>query len=133
MRTTNNLLERLHASFFFYVLTNSDRFVKIGNFLPSAILISVAMMFGGLHVWVDAAWVWTNASKGEVEENEKKSVENKRPEPQPTTSPHTAMGWVRRRRSVLDVLFMMIGTHIFGASTFFVLSSQWYNTVSVSF
>ncbi|KAK7054720.1 Glycosyl phosphatidyl inositol protein transamidase complex subunit [Paramarasmius palmivorus] len=55
LRTMNNLLERLHASFFFYVMTAPDRFVKIGNYLPSAVLISVGMMFSGLKAWVDAA------------------------------------------------------------------------------
>ncbi|ESK94596.1 gpi-anchor transamidase [Moniliophthora roreri MCA 2997] len=55
LRTTNNLLERLHASFFFYVMTGPDRFIKIGNYLPSAILISVGMMFSGLKAWIDAA------------------------------------------------------------------------------
>ncbi|KAG6918119.1 hypothetical protein DXG01_016307 [Tephrocybe rancida] len=38
LRTTNNLLERLHASFFFYVLTGPERFLKIGSYLPSAVL-----------------------------------------------------------------------------------------------
>ena len=56
MRTMNNLLERLHASFFFYILTTSSTFLKIGHYLPSAILISVSMMFGGLRQWTDAGW-----------------------------------------------------------------------------
>ncbi|KAE9409536.1 Gaa1-domain-containing protein [Gymnopus androsaceus JB14] len=112
LRTTNNLLERLHASFFFYVMTNFDRFLKIGNYLPSAILISVAMMFGGLQVWVDAAWT------------KRQSEESKGPEP-------ALMIWARRRRPVLQALFIMIGTHFFGAVTFFLLSSRWYNSISI--
>ncbi|KAJ8078974.1 Glycosyl phosphatidyl inositol protein transamidase complex subunit [Marasmius tenuissimus] len=55
LRTTNNLLERLHASFFLYVMTRPDKFLKIGSYLPSGILISVAMMFTGLRNWVEAA------------------------------------------------------------------------------
>ncbi|KAG7092639.1 hypothetical protein E1B28_008980 [Marasmius oreades] len=55
LRTTNNLLERLHASFFFYIMTGPERFLKIGSYLPSGIAISVAMMFAGLKAWVEAA------------------------------------------------------------------------------
>ncbi|KAF9265553.1 Gaa1-domain-containing protein [Marasmius fiardii PR-910] len=55
LRTTNNLLERLHASFFFYIMTGPERFLKIGSYLPSGIAISVAMMFTGLQTWIEAA------------------------------------------------------------------------------
>ncbi|KAJ3895691.1 Gaa1-domain-containing protein [Lentinula edodes] len=113
MRTTNNLLERLHASFFFYVLTSFDRFVKIGNYLPSAILISVAMMFGGLQVWVDAAWTQRSQEK-------------------PQTEGSARSIWIRRRRPVLEVVFVMLGTHLFGAATFFFMSSRRYQSLSVS-
>ncbi|KAG8907402.1 Glycosyl phosphatidyl inositol protein transamidase complex subunit [Tulasnella sp. 403] len=51
LRTMNNLLERLHASFFFYVLTSPRTFVNFGGYLASAILVSVAMIFGGLRLW----------------------------------------------------------------------------------
>ncbi|EIN07262.1 Gaa1-domain-containing protein [Punctularia strigosozonata HHB-11173 SS5] len=54
LRTTNNLLERLHASFFFYILTGPGTFLKIGSYLPAVIIISVAIMFAGLRRWVDA-------------------------------------------------------------------------------
>ncbi|KIK57676.1 hypothetical protein GYMLUDRAFT_203231 [Collybiopsis luxurians FD-317 M1] len=110
LRTTNNLLERLHASFFFYILTNFDRFVKIGNYLPSAILISVAMMFGGLQTWASAAWT------------ERVSGERK-------TSGATPLTWLKRRRPVLDIFFIVIFTHLFGAGAFFVLSSETYSSL----
>ena len=50
----NNLLERLHASFFFYLLVGPTAFVKIGRFLPSAVLVSAAMLVGGMGAWADA-------------------------------------------------------------------------------
>jgi GPI-anchor transamidase subunit GAA1 len=74
MRTKSNLLERLHASFFFYIFTAHDRFMKIGKFLPSAVLISVAMMFGGLRSWVDAGWVITSTEKGPTSESRNRPV-----------------------------------------------------------
>ena len=34
MRSLNNLLERFHQSFFFYLLPSTDRYVSIGVYLP---------------------------------------------------------------------------------------------------
>ena len=52
----NNLLERLHASFFFYLLTTPTTFLKIGLYLPAPILIGVALLFGVLQLRVRAGW-----------------------------------------------------------------------------
>jgi hypothetical protein len=52
----NNLLERLHASFFFYLLPHPGWFHKIGAYLPAAILLGAGMTFRGLGLWVDAGW-----------------------------------------------------------------------------
>ncbi|KAH0074935.1 Glycosylphosphatidylinositol:protein transamidase, GAA1 component, partial [Aureobasidium melanogenum] len=41
LRSVNNLLEHLHQSFFFYLLMQANRFVSIGTYLPSAMLIAV--------------------------------------------------------------------------------------------
>ncbi|KAG6860931.1 hypothetical protein C0995_005886 [Termitomyces sp. Mi166 len=102
LRTTNNLLERLHASFFFYVLTGPDRFLKIGSYLPSAVLISVAMMFGGLKAWTDAAWVLNVADE----------------------KPGATKKWSRRRRPILIVLGIMGVTHVLGVLLLSVVTSS---------
>ena len=39
-RSLNNLLEHLHQSFFFYLLMQTNRFVSIGSYLPSAMIIA---------------------------------------------------------------------------------------------
>lgn len=41
-RSVNNLLEKFHQSFFFYVLLAPKLFVSIATYLPAAVLISVA-------------------------------------------------------------------------------------------
>ena len=92
----NNLLERLHASFFFYIMTGPERFLKIGLYLPSAILISVAMMFHGLGIWTEASWV-------------EESVSPKQP---------TLLKWRNRRRPVVPALCIMIANHLMGALLF---------------
>ncbi|KAL9090977.1 MAG: hypothetical protein Q9159_001720 [Coniocarpon cinnabarinum] len=50
-RSINNLLEKLHQSFFFYLLLGSDRFVSIGTYLPSAMLVAASFTIMGLALW----------------------------------------------------------------------------------
>ncbi|KAF9469193.1 Gaa1-domain-containing protein [Collybia nuda] len=112
LRTTNNLLERLHASFFFYILTGADRFLKIGSYLPSAILISIAMMFNGLRIWSDLAW---SEDQPEI------------PEKQKQTQFTNKKTWTRRTRPVIKVLAIMIATHVYGAFLFAAVTSLWFS------
>ncbi|XP_058462520.1 glycosylphosphatidylinositol anchor attachment 1 protein [Malaya genurostris] len=54
-RSLNNLLERFHQSYFFYLLVTHDRFVSIGDYMPSlglmagALLISSFIHYLSLH------------------------------------------------------------------------------------
>lgn len=78
----NNLLERLHASFFFYIMTGPVTFLKIGTYLPGAIIISVALMFGGLYEWVNAGWSYDTVTKevdGKVLTKQSKWTRRERP------------------------------------------------------
>jgi len=109
----NNLLERLHASFFFYIMTGPQRFLKIGFFLPSAILISVAMMFHGLSTWVDAGWIC------EID-----SGPAKKEDPPSSTPP--SMKWKNRKRPVITVLGIMIVTHLLGLLLFWTITRPWF-------
>jgi glycosylphosphatidylinositol transamidase len=51
-RSLNNLLEHLHQSFFFYLLLQSKRFVSIGTYLPSAMLIAINFSIAAMALWV---------------------------------------------------------------------------------
>ncbi|EME40303.1 hypothetical protein DOTSEDRAFT_74938 [Dothistroma septosporum NZE10] len=51
-RSINNLLEKFHQSFFFYILLNTHRFVSIGSYLPSAMLIAGSFSINALALWV---------------------------------------------------------------------------------
>ncbi|KAF8428758.1 Gaa1-like protein [Tirmania nivea] len=53
-RSLNNLLEHFHQSFFFYLLMAQKRFVSIGTYLPSAMLIAVNFTLGAIGLWVDS-------------------------------------------------------------------------------
>ncbi|KAF9526996.1 Gaa1-like protein [Crepidotus variabilis] len=107
LRTMNNLLERLHASFFFYLQTGPRQFLKIGLYLPSAILISVALMFRGLGTWVNAGWISAN-------HNSKDGALSKE------------STWRSRKRPITGTLSVMIAMHAFGAALFALVSSSWF-------
>ena len=51
-RSLNNLLEHLHQSFFFYLLMQRDRFVSIGTYLPSAMLLAANFTIMAIFLWV---------------------------------------------------------------------------------
>ena len=107
LRTMNNLLERLHASFFFFILTAPDRFMKIGSYIPSVILISAAMMFQGLRCWVNAKWSPARLLK-EKADNSHKNVSS------------------TQIRPVLPALVIMFLTHLLGTAVFFAIRSPWF-------
>jgi glycosylphosphatidylinositol transamidase len=90
-------------------MISPDRFLKIGSYLPSAVLISVAMMFGGLSLWVNVAWVRDTA------EGDEKIVGA----PTPLVIKEK---WIKRRRPALKVLSIIIATHALGSLLFFVIT-----------
>ncbi|KAK6202262.1 Gaa1-like protein [Scheffersomyces amazonensis] len=47
-RSVNNLLEKFHQSFFFYLMLSKNHFVSIGTYLPSAVLMAIAFTFSSL-------------------------------------------------------------------------------------
>ncbi|CAE6483083.1 unnamed protein product [Rhizoctonia solani] len=114
-RTMNNLLERLHASFFFYLLTSAQSFVKIGGYLPAAVIMSIAMTIGGLALWVEAGWfqapvvVIEGVRKSESDDGEQ--VE-------------TSKQWVKRSRPVVDAFALVGCTHLLGTAMLFALGTK---------
>lgn len=51
-RSLNNLLEHFHQSFFFYLLMQPKRFVSIGTYLPSAMLVAVNFTIMAIALWI---------------------------------------------------------------------------------
>lgn len=52
LRSLNNLLERFHQSYFFYILAGTNRFISIGQYMPCLCLLCVAMLTRALAFWV---------------------------------------------------------------------------------
>ncbi len=112
LRTMNNLLERLHASFFFFLLVGPGTFMKIGSYLPSVILVGTAMLFSGLGEWVNAGWTLVAPPIGSDQKKEK----------EPAQAPGAT--WVQRPRPVLLAVSIMAATHLLGVVLFYVVSSR---------
>lgn len=91
----NNLQERLHASFFFYLFTGPDHFLVIGKYLTAAVLIGIYLELEGLWTWVASGWKFDVGTKK----------------------------WGRVPRPVLGTLAIMTGTHLAGLFYFLALSS----------
>ena len=63
-RSLNNLLEHLHQSFFFYLLIQKDRFVSIGTYLPSAMLLAANFSIMAIFLWVKSGQSPQSTSEG---------------------------------------------------------------------
>jgi len=50
-RSLNNLLERFHQSFFFYILTSGSRYVSIGLYMPMYGLLAGGFVFTAVGIW----------------------------------------------------------------------------------
>jgi GPI-anchor transamidase subunit GAA1 len=112
----NNLLERLHASFFFYIMTTPSSFLKIGSYLPSAVLVAAALMFGGLGEWVNAGWV-------EVEDEDPPAERAKAADAAYTSRKK----WVPRRRDLLGAFMVAVASHLVGLTLFVIISQAWFD------
>ncbi|KAJ1815520.1 Glycosyl phosphatidyl inositol protein transamidase complex subunit, partial [Coemansia sp. RSA 2599] len=51
LRSLNNLLERFHQSFFFYLLSSDKKFISIGNYVPAVAMLAAALLFHAMHLW----------------------------------------------------------------------------------
>lgn len=54
VRSINNLLERLHASGFLYLMTSVETFISASNYLAAPILIGAGLTIDGLLTWAQA-------------------------------------------------------------------------------
>ncbi|CAK1591425.1 unnamed protein product [Parnassius mnemosyne] len=76
LRSLNNLLERFHQSYFFYLLAATNRFVSIGQYMPCLCLLCGAMLIRALSLWVSIQQEDEEADKQTKEQTSKdKSID----------------------------------------------------------
>jgi glycosylphosphatidylinositol transamidase len=103
----NNLLERLHASFFFYLMTGSGSFLKVGFYLPSAVILSAAITITGLDIWYKMI---------------SKSVRSPAGDKQAGDLDESKLG---PKRPVIAALLVMLASHVVGFAFLLLLKLSW--------
>ncbi|XP_003707027.1 glycosylphosphatidylinositol anchor attachment 1 [Megachile rotundata] len=63
VRSLNNLLERFHQSYFFYLLPSTDTYVSIGLYIRSLVLIIAAVFIKAFSMWQKLQVFTSNESK----------------------------------------------------------------------
>uniref|UniRef100_A0A8B9JDJ3 GPI-anchor transamidase component GPAA1 n=1 Tax=Astyanax mexicanus TaxID=7994 RepID=A0A8B9JDJ3_ASTMX len=74
-RKLNNLLERLHQSYFFYLMPSLSRFVSIGYYMPAFGLLATILLLRALDLWVQLGTP-TEVTEDGVGEVEPVSINN---------------------------------------------------------
>jgi GPI-anchor transamidase subunit GAA1 len=120
-RSLNNLLEHFHQSFFFYLLMQANRFVSIGTYLPSAMLIVVNFTITAMSLWVQSGRpdISTRAPTN-PEGSSKKIVEKVRKDKVIGVIP-TQGNSVIERKLFLPLAFV-IGVHFLGVVPLYVFN-----------
>lgn len=111
-RSLNNLLERFHQSFFFYVIISSDRFISIGDYMPSVGLMSASLLIKSFLLWL----IVNNKPEDEQNDGEEK-----------TESEEEKIVVVRKSTKNIEIL--KIGTivlcaHLIGVAALYVSTSK---------
>ena len=125
-RSINNLLEHLHQSFFFYILMETNRFVSIGTYLPSAMLISINFTITSIFLW----WLSGRprstitppvAKIGKPGKHQADDVELIEHKGMAAIVPKKAL--TTEERNLFQPLLVISGAHVFGLVPLYVFNS----------
>jgi glycosylphosphatidylinositol transamidase len=128
-RSLNNLLEHLHQSFFFYLLLEAKRFVSIGTYLPSAMLIAANFSITAIALWVQSGRsnapipnpASTNPPNDEKTTEEEPPVKVTSIDGKPTIVP-AAILEITERPMLLPLAFTL-GTHFLGLIPLYIFNN----------
>ncbi|EEQ30404.1 Glycosyl phosphatidyl inositol protein transamidase complex subunit [Microsporum canis] len=122
VRSINNLLEHFHQSFFFYLLMHSKRFVSIGTYLPSAMLIAGNFTIMAIGLWLKSGRRTINTTSdllsASLTDNSKL---NKEKRGSTTIAVDGSNGAVERHLSL--PLALVLGLHFLGAIPLYAFNS----------
>uniref|UniRef100_A0A8B9JDN5 GPI-anchor transamidase component GPAA1 n=1 Tax=Astyanax mexicanus TaxID=7994 RepID=A0A8B9JDN5_ASTMX len=102
-RKLNNLLERLHQSYFFYLMPSLSRFVSIGYYMPAFGLLATILLLRALDLWVQLGTP-TEVTEDGVGEVEPVSINNQGSFDSPLT--HIYIDLYSKRHSTFQMLFI---------------------------
>lgn len=126
-RSLNNLLEHLHQSFFFYLLMQSNRFVSIGTYLPSAMAVAAGFTIMAIHLWVKSAQEQTAkvaVAEKSIAKDEKTNPVPSTPkdEPQVTPTLPTTTATTTTNRALLLPITLILTTHLLSLIPLYILT-----------
>ena len=114
-RSLNNLLEHFHQSFFFYLLMQTNRFVSIGTYLPSAMLVAVNFTIMAIALWIRSGRIpvpkLASTTPAEKQESSPK-VEVIKDDGATAVLPQASVEIVERQLAV--PVFMVVSFHFLG-------------------
>ncbi|RMD39333.1 hypothetical protein DV735_g5790, partial [Chaetothyriales sp. CBS 134920] len=134
-RSLNNLLEKLHQSFFFYLLMETNRFVSIGSYLPSAMAIAAGYTVIAIYLWIISGYripskqQETSPPEADVDVKIQSSV-SKCEDKQSTGSP--AGQYVAIDRSLTLPIALLTSLHLVSVFPIFVLTRLHHSVIAES-
>lgn len=121
-RSLNNLLEHLHQSFFLYLLMQANRFVSVGTYLPSAMLIAANFTITSIALWVLSGRPETKPNPNQVGESKEKTKQS----PKDAVASSEVV-----ERSLFLPLAFVIGVHFLGLLPLYIFNNS-SETVRIS-
>ncbi|PWY88446.1 Gaa1-domain-containing protein [Aspergillus heteromorphus CBS 117.55] len=122
-RSLNNLLEHLHQSFFFYLLMQTNRFVSIGTYLPSAMLIAGNFTIMAIALWLRTGYYPYSQQSPVGSPVEKPTKEEQAADPPKTSNdtPKPDTKNIRERQLALP-LTLVVGLHLLGLLPLYIFN-----------
>ncbi|KAF9883468.1 Glycosyl phosphatidyl inositol protein transamidase complex subunit [Aspergillus nanangensis] len=130
-RSLNNLLEHLHQSFFFYLLMQTNRFVSIGTYLPSAMLIAGNFTIMAIALWMRTGFDMdtqsgpTAVSTSAPKEKTSSSSEARSSKEKESATPSPEPSGIMERQLALP-LTLVGGLHLLGLVPLYVFNNLSY-------
>ncbi|KAL4787204.1 Gaa1-like protein [Aspergillus varians] len=133
-RSLNNLLEHLHQSFFFYLLMQTHRFVSIGTYLPSAMLIAGNFTIMAITLWLRTGYYKGPASSkapaasDDKKTNEKTQVATKNSDASNAQDPTSTVA----ERQLALPLTLVVGLHLLGLVPLYIFNNLSHETYTLA-
>jgi GPI-anchor transamidase subunit GAA1 len=127
-RSLNNLLEHLHQSFYFYLLVQANRFVSIGTYLPSAMLIAGNFTIMAIALWMGSGY---HAAMSPFERKPSKQNGLQKPETTKNSNGMLGVNGILERQLALP-LTLTIALHFLGVIPLYIFNQLPYHVSCLS-
>ncbi|XP_013418451.1 glycosylphosphatidylinositol anchor attachment 1 protein isoform X1 [Lingula anatina] len=116
-RSLNNLLERFHQSFFFYLLPSTSRYVSIGLYMPPFAIMVAGSLIKAVAMWISCT---ETVEEGVSTEKEKKETDQANGESvQKNEVKDHKEEKEEERKGLLSVIPILFITQLFGLLAYF--------------